>query len=220
MVAEADGDLPLQEEERGGEPRRGQRQEVDVNPFWSSRAVDAARLRAMRPEGLPKVPDTVSPQKVETEMDAWGGVGGAPEGDLPGQERDGVGGHPDAAGSRTRTEEFWSEIKRDLTADLENAGNAGMANGGEHGLHKKGRRPGDGHERSGHALLHGNGREPPHHGDLRPGEGQGPSGKGIGRPGIMRGRAVEREAELRGPGGTEGGVGAGPISQEDQESEP
>ena len=34
MVAEAGGDLPLQEEERGGEPRRGQRQEVDVNPFW------------------------------------------------------------------------------------------------------------------------------------------------------------------------------------------
>ena len=51
------------EGEPGGEPRRGQRQEVDVNPFWSSRAVDAARLKAMRPEGLPKVPDTVSPRR-------------------------------------------------------------------------------------------------------------------------------------------------------------
>ena len=208
MVAEADGDLPLHEEERGGEPQqeRGQRQVVDVNPFWSSRAVEAARLRAMRPDGLPKVPDTVSPQKVETEMDAWGGAGGAPEGDLPGQ--DGVGGHPDAAGSRTRTEEFWSEIRRDLTADLENAENAGMANGDEHGLQEEGRRPGNGQEQGGDgALLHGNGREPPHHGDLGPGEGQGPPGKGIGRPGMMRGRPVEREAELRGPGWAEGGVG-------------
>ena len=69
MVAEQEGDLEVSAEDppvqAGGEevPRR----KVQVCPFWSSRAVEEATLRAMRPEGLPQIPDTVSPQKVHME---------------------------------------------------------------------------------------------------------------------------------------------------------
>ena len=106
MVAELEGELPEPREEEGPPHAGGERrQRVSVNPFWSSRA-----LNAMRPEGLPKVPDTGSSRKVGKEMNARGG---APEGDLPGREREEIGGHPEAAGSRTN-KEFWSEIRRDL----------------------------------------------------------------------------------------------------------
>ena len=41
-------------EHRVGEPR------LDVNPFWSQRAVDEAHLQAIRPEDLPKFPGSRS----------------------------------------------------------------------------------------------------------------------------------------------------------------
>ena len=60
MVAEREGDLEVLAEDpplrAGGEevPLR----KVQVNPFRSSRAVEEATLRAMRPEGLPQTPDS------------------------------------------------------------------------------------------------------------------------------------------------------------------
>ena len=88
MVAELEGELPEPREEEGPPHAGGERrQRVSVNPFWSSRAVGEAELNAMRPEGLPKVPDTGSYRKVGKEIDVRGGVGDAPEGDLPDVKR-------------------------------------------------------------------------------------------------------------------------------------
>ena len=60
-------------------------------------------------------------------MNARGGAGDAPEGDLPEREREGVGIYFEAARSKTSSEEFWSE---GLTVELEGADVAEMANGG------------------------------------------------------------------------------------------
>ena len=189
LVAEPDGEVELQEEGHPGDAGRQEHRQrrVEVNPFWSSRAVGEAELNAMRPAGLPKVPDTVSAQKVRKETDDDAGAGDAPAGDLPGR---GVGSHPEAAG-RTRNEEFWSEVKRDLIADLENAGAAEVANGGEQDP-REGRRGEP-------ALLHGHGREPHQGADPLPGDGRGSSADGPGRLGLMRGRSMEREGGARNP---------------------
>ena len=65
MVAELEGELPEPREEEGPPHAGGERrQRVSVNPFWSSRAVGEAELNAMRPEGLPKVPDTGSSRRL------------------------------------------------------------------------------------------------------------------------------------------------------------
>ncbi|CAJ1366855.1 unnamed protein product, partial [Effrenium voratum] len=93
MVAEQEGDLEVSAEDpplqAGGE--KEPRKKVEVNPFWSSRAVEEATLRAMRPEGLPPIPDTVSPQKENME-DAQEEAGGLHEGDPAGHGRERIGG--------------------------------------------------------------------------------------------------------------------------------
>lgn len=46
MVAEQEGDLEVSVEDpalHAGEEREAPRQEVEINPFWSSRAVEARR---------------------------------------------------------------------------------------------------------------------------------------------------------------------------------
>ena len=200
MVAELEGDLPEPREEEGPPHAGGERrQRVSVNPFWSSRAVGEAELNAMRPEGLPKVPDTGSSRKAEKEKDVRGGAGDAPEGDLPGREREEIGGHPEAAGSRTRTEEFWSEIRRDLTEELEEAGADGIANGGGHGPGEEGRHLGEDQERGNGAQLHGIGGGLHRGEERRPADEQGPPVEIMGRPGLMRGRPAGREGDLREP---------------------
>ena len=201
MVAEPEGELPEPREEEGPPHAGGERrQRVSVNPFWSSRAVGEAELNAMRPEGLPKVPNTGSSRKVGKKMDARrGGAGDAPEGDLPGREHEEIGGHPEAAGSRTRTEEFWSEIRRDLTVELEEAGAAGIANGGGHGPGEEGQHLGEGHERGDGGQRHEIGGGLHRGEEQRPVDEQGPPVEIMGRPGLMRGRPARREGDLREP---------------------
>ena len=79
--------------------------------------------------------------------------------------------HPEATSSR-KNNEFWSEIKKDLAADLEWAGMEGdMANGGGQGSQEEVGRPDGGRERGDGALLHGNAEGLQLGGDLRPVKG-------------------------------------------------
>ena len=57
---------------------------MDVNPFWSKRAVDEAYLQAMGPEDLPKVPGSENSKMAEIAREESNGDGGPPAGDLPG----------------------------------------------------------------------------------------------------------------------------------------
>lgn len=98
-------------------------------------------LRASRPSGLPPVPGTDEKLGEERALHEEPGDGG---GQLEGQDQQ-ICVRPEAALNRTIGEEFWSEIKKDLTADLERAGmEAEMANGGGQGSQEEMRRPGDG----------------------------------------------------------------------------
>ena len=89
MVAELEGQIERTPEEEShpgaGEIREGRdargrpgetgERRVDVNPFWSQRAVDEAYLQAMRPEDLPKVPGSDNLKMVEVARDENNGEG-------------------------------------------------------------------------------------------------------------------------------------------------
>ena len=185
--------------DQGSEGKRLPAQ-TSANPFWSSRAVGEAELNAMRPEGLPKVPDTGSSRKVEKKMDARGGAGDAPRQIFLGENMKRLVATRKLLEVETRTEEFWSEIRRDLTVELEEAGAAGIANGGGHGPGEEGQHLGEVPERGdGAAQLHEIGGGLHRGEERRPVDEQGPPVEIMGRPGLMRGRPAGREGDLREP---------------------
>ena len=160
MVLEAEGEL------QPGDPQEEEKERaakgVDVNPFWSQKVQDEAALRASRPSGLPPVPGT------DEKLDEEGVLRGEPGrgGGLLGGHDQQIGSHPEADSSRADGGEFWSEVKRDLMADLEGAA---VANGGDD-LHPedvrgpeldRDLRPEGGRRKGGNAaILHGVGGEP------------------------------------------------------------
>ena len=196
VVAEAEGEL----EEVPPHAGEAQGRRVEVNPFWSQRARDEAALKASRPSGLPPVPGT--DEKLAEEEDLQEGLG--PDGGLLGWGDRQNGEHPEAVSSRGN-EEFWSDVKRDLLADLEGAS---VAPGGgvprpddvrEPGLDDRDRRPGGGRGNEGGGLPHGNDGGLRRGEDDRLGESRGEPSRGVEGYGSMRGRPMGREGDLRGP---------------------
>ena len=176
-----------------------------------------AKLNAARPEGLPKVPDTVSPKKVENKKDIWAGAGDAPATDLPRQDHE-IGRHPEAAGSRTGTEELWSEVKRDLEIELEQAG---MMNGEGGGPHEG---AGDGHQqgqerdlRPGGGGRAGNGQGLPPEDVPGLDEERGRPGNRVLRPGVGGARQPDHGGSRLGDRGRSGTVD---LQQEEDEDDP
>ena len=123
-------------------------------------------------------------------------VEGLAAGLLGGHEQQ-IGSHPEADASRADGGEFWSEAKRDLMADLEGAAVAG--GGDERDLRPEAvcgpeldpdLRPEEGRGKG------GTGGEPTR---KRQGEGKGLVREVEGRPGSVRGRPTEREADPQEP---------------------